>query len=379
MPATFMNASKNPDTGSANAQPVSGKSFWPDEYADLNFELPPELIATEPVTPADHARLMVIDRATNTITHTRFDKLTEILHTGDRVFYNATQVEARRVYLKKADAEKFFECVFLKTSPDSPRSGESGEVWQVLMRNIRRLKDGAVLLSAKDPSYEFVLSRAEDKIFVTSKKPLGAHDFALIGEMPIPPYMRRAARADEAERYQNFFSQQIAEKEKVQGSAASPTAALHFTQPLYAALGQKGVDFYPLCLDIGYGTFAPLTAENFAEGRLHAEHYYIPPLTAEKFQSAGAGRRIALGTTSLRCLVSYQLYGKPEGETTIFVTPREQISGVDGLITNFHLPQSSLLLLTAAVCGRELLARAYREAIAERYRFYSYGDAMLII
>jgi len=367
--------------------------FWPDEYKDLNFELPAELIATEPVTPADHARLMVIDRTTRTIKHTRFDKLSEILQNGDQVFYNATQVEARRVYLKPVGSDKLFECVFLKTSPTPPglpslssrrgRGGAEGdgegEIWQVIMRNVRKLRDDEELVAAKDPAYTFVLSRADDRIFVSANKRLEAQDFARIGEMPIPPYMRRAATADEAEKYQNFFSQQIAEKEKVQGSAASPTAALHFTESLHAALRQQGVDFYPLCLDIGYGTFAPLTAENFAESRLHAEHYYIPPLTAQKFQSAVAGRKIALGTTSLRCLVSYQYYGEPEGETTIFVTPREQISVVDGLITNFHLPQSSLLLLTAAFCGRELMAKAYREAISERYRFYSYGDAMLII
>ncbi|AFM11466.1 S-adenosylmethionine:tRNA ribosyltransferase-isomerase [Turneriella parva] len=362
------------------------KDFWPEEYADLNFDLPEELIATHPVEPADHARLMIIDRVRGTITHSRFDKLSEILRAGDAIFYNATQVEARRVYLKKPDAEKTFECVFLKSVPPPdlpPLAGGGAEgrggTWQVLMRGIRRLKDGQVLQAVKDPAFEFLLHRADDKIFVTTHRPLGAADFARIGEMPIPPYMRRAATADEADTYQNFFKHQIAEKEKVQGSAASPTAALHFTTGLHMKLREQGVDLYPLCLDIGYGTFAPLTAENFSQGELHAEHYYIPPLTAEKFAGAVTGRKIALGTTSLRCLISYQRSGKAEGETALFVTPRDNVSGIDGLITNFHLPQSSLLLLTAAVCRRELLAQAYRAAIRERYRFYSYGDAMLII
>lgn len=356
------------------------KDFWPEEYADLNFDLPEELIATRPVEPADHARLMVIDRVRGTITHSRFDKLPEILCAGDAIFYNATQVEARRVYLKKPDAEKTYECVFLKHLPSvSALNADTLGKWQVLMRGIRRLKDGQVLQAVKDPAFEFVLHRADDKIFVTTHRPLGAADFARIGEMPIPPYMRRAATADEADTYQNFFKHQIAEKEKVQGSAASPTAALHFTTGLHMKLREQGVDLYPLCLDIGYGTFAPLTAENFSQGELHAEHYYIPPLTAEKFAGAATGRKIALGTTSLRCLIAYQRSGKAEGETALFVTPRDSVSGIDGLITNFHLPQSSLLLLTAAVCGRELLSQAYRAAIQERYRFYSYGDAMLII
>jgi S-adenosylmethionine:tRNA ribosyltransferase-isomerase len=356
-------------------------NFWPDEYSDLNFELPEELIATHPVQPADHARLMVIDRQNGSINHTRFDKLPEILQNGDSIFYNATQVEARRVYLKKPDAEKVYECVFLKVfaSVRGSRGHTRRRKWQVLLRNSRRLNDGTVLQAVKDPTYEFVLSRAADKIFITSERPLTPADFARIGEMPIPPYMRRAAEADESARYQNFFSKQIEQKDKVQGSAASPTAALHFTTGLHEQLREQGVHFYPLCLDIGYGTFAPLTQQNFSGSELHAEHYYIPPLTAEKFNSGAVGRKIALGTTSLRCLVSYQRYGTPEGDTKLFVTPHDSITGIDGLITNFHLPQSSLILLTAAFCGRELLARAYREAIHERYRFYSYGDAMLIL
>ncbi len=366
---------------SLNREPSgSRQNFWPTEFADLNFDLPEELIATHPVQPADHARLMVIDRQNGSITHTRFDKLTEILLSGDSIFYNATQVEARRVYLKKADAEKTYECVFLKHLPSvSAGTADPLGTWQVLMRGIRRLSDGTVLQAVKDPAYKFVLSRTTDTVFVDSDRSLTPADFARIGEMPIPPYMRRAAEADESAKYQNFFSRQIEQKDKVQGSAASPTAALHFTTRLHEQLRQNGINFYPLCLDIGYGTFAPLTQQNFSVSELHAEHYYIPPLTAEKFKIGAAGRKIALGTTSLRCLVSYQRYGTPEGATKLFVTPHDSISGIDGLITNFHLPQSSLILLTAAFCGRALLTQAYHEAIAQRYRFYSYGDAMLII
>lgn len=343
-------------------------SFWPEEYADLDFDLPEDLIAQEPVVPADHARLMVIERKSGAITHDHFYSLGKYLSSLDSIFYNATRVEERRAYLKKPDADKLFECVFLKATPTG---------WQVLMRNIRRLKDGVTLVAAKDSAYKFVLHRRGEQVFLESSQSLSATDFARIGEMPIPPYMRRAAAPADSETYQNFFKEQIAQKEKVQGSAASPTAALHFTPGLHEMLRTQGLEFHPVCLDIGYGTFAPLTRENFTQGKLHAEHYYIPPATAECLSSTG--RKIALGTTALRALLSFQKYAVAEGESEIFITPKDNITGVDGLITNFHLPRSSLILLTAAFCGRKLLAQAYREAIQHGYRFYSYGDAMLII
>lgn len=344
-------------------------SFWPEEYADLDFDLAENLIAKEPVFPADHARLMVVNRASGVIAHDHFYNLGKYLTVPDALFYNATRVEERRAYLKKPGEEKLFECVFLKeTTPG---------VWQVLMRNIRRLKEGCPLVANKDDAYEFRLRRGGDQIFLESSRRLGPVDFALIGEMPIPPYMKRAATATGAETYQNFFKEQIESVDKVRGSAASPTAALHFTTDLHTKLRQGGIEFFPVCLDIGYGTFAPLTEENFRQGKLHAEHYYIPTATAERF--GGMGRKIALGTTALRALLSLQKYGIAEGESEIFVTPEDRIAGVGGLITNFHLPRSSLILLTAAFCGRKLLAHAYREAIEQGYRFYSYGDAMLIL
>jgi S-adenosylmethionine:tRNA ribosyltransferase-isomerase len=379
------------------------QSFWPPEYSALDFELPENLIAAQPVVPADHARLMVIDRAAGTIRHDYFYNLPAYLCAGDAIFYNATRVEERRAYLRKPGGDKAFECVFLKIAPNPgpspkpggrekgkssvplPRLGEGdaegrgrGEIWQVLMRNIRRLKDGQLLQAVKDAAYEFTLRRQGDRIYLESKKPLAAVDFARIGEMPIPPYMRRAAAATDTETYQNFFKEQIEQKDKISGSAASPTAALHFTPELFEKVKAGGVEFHPVCLDIGYGTFAPVTEDNFAQGKLHAEHYYIPPASAQRLQAAG-GKKIALGTTSLRALLSLARYGATEGETEIFIKPGDAITGVDGLITNFHLPQSSLILLTAAFCGEKLLADAYREAIRLGYRFYSYGDAMLIL
>ena len=353
--------------------------MWPADYQDLDFDLPDELIARYPNEPPDHARLMVINRAQQSLTHDYFFNLGNYLTAGDAIIYNATQVEERRVRLQTAGAQKTLECVFLSRSPASPHGGDAGEQWQVLMRNVRRLKDGAVLHAVNDAAYEFVLSRDEDKIYLHANRSLGPADFARIGEMPLPPYMKRAAEAKDRETYQNFFSRQIAEKDKVQGSVASPTAALHFTHELFAKLRAQGIGFYPVCLDIGYGTFAPLNQQNFATANLHAEHYFIPQATAALLQSSARKRRIALGTTSLRAVLSFHAYGQSEGETRIFVKPGDLLTGVEGLITNFHLPQSSLLLLVAAFAGRELTARAYHEAVQQRYRFFSYGDAMLII
>lgn len=318
---------------------------------------------------------MVIDRVKETIKHEFFFDLGRYFSASDTIFYNATRVEERRAYLTRTEGGKIFECVFLKQAPNP---GRKGWTWRVLMRNIRRLSDGTILRATKDATYEFTLYRDDEGVFLACNKPLTAADFARIGEMPIPPYMKRAAGSGDSETYQNYFKDQIAQKEKIQGSAATPTAALHFTPALHQAMRETGVAFYPVCLDIGYGTFAPLTEENFTNQRLHSEHYYIPPETKEKFTTPG-GRKIVLGTTALRALLSFQKYGLDEGDTEIFVQPGDLIAGIDGLITNFHLPQSSLILLTAAFCGEKLLMRAYAEAIAHGYRFYSYGDAMLIL
>jgi S-adenosylmethionine:tRNA ribosyltransferase-isomerase len=377
-----MSAFLNADTGGA----VSPKNCWPAEYADLDFDLPEDLIAKYPVEPADHARLMVVDRVAGTLTHDHFYNIGKYLARGDAIIYNATQVEERRVRLQKPGTEKIYECVFLQRVPPPdlpPLAGGGAEggggAWQVLVRGIRKLNDGTILHAVKDASYRFVLHRASDKILLHSNRSLTPADFARIGEMPLPPYMKRAATAKDSETYQNFFRHQIAEKDKVQGSVASPTAALHFTQDLFARLRDQGVGFYPVCLDIGYGTFAPLTERNFLTGSLHAEHYFIPQATADLLHSGAGKKRIALGTTSLRALLSFHAYGKTEGETQIFIKPGDALAGVEGLITNFHLPRSSLLLLVAAFAGRELTARAYREAVRQEYRFFSYGDAMLII
>ncbi|MCX7631891.1 MAG: tRNA preQ1(34) S-adenosylmethionine ribosyltransferase-isomerase QueA [Turneriella sp.] len=348
---------------------------WPDEWQELDFDLPEELIAQVPVEPADHARLMVIDRQRGSIEHDHFYNLGKYLRSGDTILYNATSVEERRVLLKHGDREH--ESVFLRRV-DNAVPTDNKELWEVLLRKARRIRLGTVLHASRDPSYTFQLVSKGEKILLATAQPLKTKDFIRIGEMPLPPYLRRPAQEADRKNYQNFFSGQIAQKSKILGSAASPTAALHFTTGLYEKLRAQGVLFLPVCLDVGYGTFAPLQQKNFTENRLHAEHYFIPPETLRALEQCNQ-RRIALGTTSLRAIISYLKTGRSEGETELFLKPGDKISGVEGLITNFHLPRSSLILLVAAFCGVSLTARAYRTAVAERYRFYSYGDAMLIV
>lgn len=360
------------------------EAYWPAEYAELDFDLPENLIATHPVEPPDIARLMVVNRGDSSIVHDVFSNLGSHLKAGDKIFYNATQVEARRVSLQRAGAMARFECVFLKTvNPDGFRSLPPGcegrEIWQVLMRNIRRLKDGEKLVATKAPEQDFIFFRDDNLLFLASSRSLTAADFLQIGEMPLPPYMHRPANDTDIQSYQNFFVKQMEQGDKIQGSAASPTASLHFTQQLYTKLKEQDIEFLPVCLDIGYGTFAPLTERNFVTGKLHAEHYYIPYLTAKAFASEDKRKKIVIGTTALRALLSFRRTALREGETDLFVQASETINEIDGLITNFHLPRSSLLLLVAAFCGKSLLAEAYRQAVQANYRFYSYGDAMLIL
>ncbi|HRP69354.1 MAG TPA: S-adenosylmethionine:tRNA ribosyltransferase-isomerase, partial [Turneriella sp.] len=321
----------------------------------------------------------VLERKKQTITHDSFYNLGHYLKPNDAIFYNATRVEERRVSLVRQTTDKIFECIFLKKIKRdfSLSKNNAREEWQVLMRNIRRVRDGEIFYAQSDNAQTFIFHRNDQELFLSSTNPLDAAAFARIGEMPIPPYMQRAASADEARTYQNFFREQMHEHEKIEGSAASPTAALHFTPALYKSLQKQRIAFHPVCLDIGYGTFAPLTEENFAHATLHSEHYFIPNESALAFTQAA--RKIVLGTTALRALLSWQRLGAIEGETQLFIRPENSVTEIDGLITNFHLPQSSLLLLTAAFAGIDLVARAYQAAIDEGYRFFSYGDAMLIL
>ncbi len=351
-----------------------------------SFPLPDELIAREPVNPPDQCRLLAIgETGPNDLEHLRFEQLADLLHEGDLLVFNDTSVEARRVFLKRQPGPRGegarLECVFLKKTIFKGQEG----CWQVLIKKRSRLQNGEILLSEKmSPFYssekplEFeVIKLSDGRTYLREPFPISPEIFSQIGQMPIPPYLKREEKESDRVHYQNPFGRNF-------GSAAAPTAALHFTPALRGALERKGVVFDFLTLHVGYGTFAPLKSENFKEKKLHHEQYFVPESLARRLRQKEFKRVVAVGTTTLRaletvCRLSGGTYQSAmQGETDIFLYPPDKIQSAHALITNFHLPGSSLIMLCATLCGRDLLLHAYQMAISLGYRFYSYGDAMFI-
>jgi S-adenosylmethionine:tRNA ribosyltransferase-isomerase len=336
---------------------------------DYTFELDDSLIAKYPPAERGDSRLMVLQRSpANIQSYPKFSALEEHLREGDLLVFNNTKVSKRRVFLQTPKG-RLHECIFLE---------EVGDEWYCLLRNSSKVKEGNVLFDVSG-HIEFTFSRREGKSFLKPSEPLSEAVFDRIGTIPIPPYLKRRADSSDEVRYQTVYA-------KVPGSVASPTAGLHFTDSLKEALTSKGVQMTELTLSVGYGTFAPLEESQIREKKLHRESFEISESTADLLtKSRARGKRIlAVGTTTLRALEScYQpstgLYKSGSASTEIFITPEDTIRSIDGLLTNFHLPASSILLLVAAFVGKDLLLRSYQQAIQERYRFYSYGDAMLIL
>lgn len=345
----------------------------------FDFELPDELIARHPVDPPDSCRLMVLNRQNETISHHRFTDLPDLIPEGTLIIGNNSGVEARRVALRRLTGTPV-EALFLEPLDDERK------VWKALVKKARRLNNDETLQSIRDPGFTFRFYRKDDHTMILeSDVPLSSREFTMLGEMPIPPYLRRDATQEDRIHYQNPFHRDF-------GSAAAPTASLHFTQRITEALQKKNVTMDFVTLHIGYGTFAPLTEKNFAEKKLHRESLKIPSATLKKIQKAitNEPRQIlSLGTTSLRALETLfrdpgflEIVSTEEdyvATTELFLTPPEKVQSVDMLLTNFHLPGSSLLHLTACMAESNFIMRAYREAVQEKYRFFSYGDAMLIL
>jgi S-adenosylmethionine:tRNA ribosyltransferase-isomerase len=337
--------------------------------ADFDFALPPERIAQEPLSERDAARLLVLERASGARSHRTVRELPALLRAGDLVVVNATRVEAARLRGRKASGGAV-EALLLEPGAAPGR-------WRALVR-ARGLRAGAKL------AFERGAARLEAE--VSGVEPDGSAwlDFApgadphALGEAPLPPYIRREApRAEDEARYQTVYA-------RVPGAVAAPTAGLHLTHALLAALRGAGIGVAELVLHVGAGTFRPLREEDVAAGRLHAERFELPEATAAAVAETRArgGRVVAVGTTTTRVLEA-QAEGDGRvapgrGRTALFVRPGHRFRVVDALLTNFHLPRSSLLLLVAAFAGREAVLDAYRDAIARGYRFYSYGDAMLV-
>jgi S-adenosylmethionine:tRNA ribosyltransferase-isomerase len=347
--------------------------------ADFDYELPARLIAQTPIEPRDASRLMVVNRAHQSISHASFLELGDYLRPGDLLVCNDTRVIRARLLGKKVPSGGKVE-LLLTVKRD-------GTCWEALTRGRRVPVGGLVEFAGNSSEHGEVVLRAEvgERIpwggrLVRFEQPVEPF-LRLLGSIPLPPYIHRDL--DDPERYQTIY----AEKE---GSAAAPTAGLHFTPDLMSSLRRRGVQFSFLTLHVGTDTFLPIREERLEEHRMHSEYCAVPTTTAEAVNNAkAAGKRVvAVGTTVVRALEAaaqglasdeFQGLAPHEGWTELFIYPGFGFRVVDCLLTNFHLPRSTLLLLVAAFAGKELLQKAYRQAIEQEYRFYSFGDAMLIL
>ena len=333
--------------------------------SDFDYDLPAELIAQQPVEPRDAARLLLVSRDSGALSHHHVRDLPALLRAGDTLVLNDTRVMAARLLGVRADTGGRVELLLLREHDDG--------AWSALVRPGRAATPGREYrLEASDgPVTATVRCREEEIATVTLDRPI---DPASAGTVPLPPYIREFE--GDPERYQTVFAREAR-------SAAAPTAGLHFTPDLFGRLDQAGIERAFLTLEVGAGTFRPVRTEDPAEHVLPPERYRLPPDSADAIRTARAeGRRvIATGTTVVRTLEHALggVEGAPEGETALFIRPGHTFTAVDGLLTNFHLPRSTLLMLVSAFAGHDLMRAAYAEAIRERYRFYSFGDAMLIL
>lgn len=347
--------------------------------SDFDYDLPLELIAQEPPARRDGARMMVLDRAARMIGHRAFADLPAYLRPRDLLVVNDTRVIPARVFGRKAKAGTGGKVEFLLLEELAPG------VWDALMRSRRRPKVGEQVMLDEDLAVATVLEDGElgrVKVRVESKMPwLEVLD--RIGQTPLPPYIQRkeatpARRAEDKRRYQTVFAREP-------GAVAAPTAGLHFTPEVLGRLAAQGVGQAAVTLHVGIGTFRPVAVENVEEHRMDFERWQIPEAAAQQVAAtkSGGGRVVAVGTTSVRTLESAAArpegFGAGQGRTDLFIHPPYAFQVVDALVTNFHLPKSTLIMMISAFAGRDFVLEAYREAIRERYRFFSYGDCMLIL
>lgn len=327
------------------------------------YTLPQELIAQEPLKKRDHARLLVVERKTQSIYHDRFSNLEKYLPKNSLLIVNDSKVMPARLMGKREHTGGVIEVFLLNELKDGS--------FEVLMRPLRRLKnqdrivfDGGIIATVVD----------RDKPSVRFNKKNIFKYLSKIGHIPLPPYIKRPdTRADQKD-YQTVYAEKL-------GSVASPTAGLHFTRPLMKRLQKQGFDFHKVTLHINYGTFKPVEEKDIRKHKMHSEAFSISPRTLKAIHSAKASQRkiVAVGTTSCRVLETHAANGVLKGSTNLFIYPGYQFKLVDVLLTNFHLPYSTLLMLVSAFGGMDLVKQAYAQAIQEQYRFYSYGDAMLIL
>ena len=339
------------------------------KVSDFNYDLPQELIAQVPIKNRDESRLMVLDRKSKTIEHKIFKDILDYLKPGDCLVRNNTKVIPARLYGIKEETGINVEFLLLNRI--------EGDYWEVMVKPGRRLKKGTNVIFGNGLLKAEILDIMEGGNRKVKFIYEGIFNEILdqIGLMPLPPYIHE--KLQDKDRYQTVYA-------KYEGSAAAPTAGLHFTDELLEKIKQKGVEIANVTLHVGIGTFRPVKEENVEEHKMHTEHFYIKDEDVEKINKAKrTGHRIiAVGTTSCRVLESIadeNGYVKQiETDTGIFIYPGYKFKCIDGLITNFHLPESTLIMLVSALAGKEFVMKAYEEAVREKYRFFSFGDAMLI-
>ena len=339
------------------------------KVSDFDYELPQELIAQVPIKDRSASRLMVLNRENKTIEDKIFKDIIDYLKPGDCLVRNNTKVIPARLYGIKEETGVHIEFLLLKRI--------EGDIWEVMVHPGRRLKKGTKVTFGDGLLKAEILETMEGGNRKVKFEYDGIFNEILdqIGLMPLPPYIKE--KLDDKSRYQTVYA-------KYEGSAAAPTAGLHFTEELLEKIKEKGIEIANVTLHVGIGTFRPVKVENIEEHDMHSEHYYIKPEDAEKINNTkkNGGRIIAVGTTSCRVLESVAdengLVKETEGDTSIFIYPGYKFKCIDCLITNFHLPESTLIMLVSALAGKDYIMKAYKHAVEEKYRFFSFGDAMFI-
>lgn len=334
---------------------------------DFNFELPEDLIAKYPCANRDESRMLVYDRASGEIAHKDFKDIVSYFNPGDVLVRNQTKVLPARFYVQNQHGTQI-EILILKNTKD--------QVWSALAKPAKRLKQSRTKYLIKDRTVE--IYREADEIFIDF---LNQENYEYIirnlSEMPIPPYFKRSAEEVDKHRYQTVYAQ-----ENCSGySVAAPTAGLHFTDEIFEALALKGVEVLDLTLHVGLGTFLPVKTEDIKEHKMHSEFYEVSEPVWQKILTAkrDTKRIFAIGSTSVRTLESVALTGQLQGETDIYIYPGFEFKIVDTMLTNFHLPKSSLIMMISAFLGLDKVKEIYNEAIESRYRFFSYGDCCLFL
>ena len=337
--------------------------------SDFYYDLPEELIAQTPLKDRSSSRLMLLDKSSGAISHKHFYDIVDLLNEGDCLILNDTKVLPARLYGVKEDTGAAIEFLLLHK--------HSLDVWEVILKPGRRAKPGARFVFGNGELKAEILDIVNEGNRLVKFYYNGVFEEVLdrLGEMPIPPYITQ--KLEDKNRYQTVYA-------KNPGSAAAPTAGLHFTPELLEKIKQMGISIGYLTLHVGLGTFRPVKADEITDHKMHSEFYILPQQTADLVNKTkeNGGRVISVGTTATRVLETAGLNGFPlkeaTGWTDIFIYPGKSLNVIDALITNFHLPESTLIMLVSAIAGRENVLNAYNEAVKEKYRFFSFGDAMFI-